>query len=611
MSLLAVLAGVVGVVLVTSLNSGVSAMSDTVRAADELATSAGRLRSALLDQETGLRGFQLTGSDAFLQPYRTGLRAERGAVDALLRNGTNGDLLVATQEASRQAYEWRANWAIPLIAMVEAGDLDAARARAATGEGRLMFDQVRGALGRVDLAIADVRADALASIEQRRDGLVTVIVFAVTLYGATLLLGALWALGRVAVPMHRLVSTAEALERGEPVHFSSGRADEIGTLAETLERLRLAERHRYETVNHLAERSTILNRLSELISYANDEAAVVRAGGAALERLVPNRGGEVLLVNPSFDQLRVHAVWGAVETPGDGRLAIDRPTACPGIRRNAVHVTRSALDAFSLTCEIHPLRSGSLVCVPMVALNEMIGVIHLERAEEDAFSEDDVHTASRVAEQVALAMANLRLMRRMETQAMSDPLTGLANPRSFDPLVERELAIARRDGQPAAIIMLDLDHFKQFNDAHGHPAGDEALRAFARTVRGSLRETDVAARYGGEEFAILLRNTDLEGAAVTAEKVRAAIEMTPIEIGPNRFVRITASMGVAASDRHGSDRVQLMRLADAALYEAKHDGRNRVAIAPGAPPPARAEADVPPTSIRGRLRTGRARGAES
>ena len=113
-------------------------------------------------------------------------------------------------------------------------------------------------------------------------------------------------------------------------------------------------------------------------------------------------------------------------------------------------------------------------------------------------------------------------MHRMERQAMTDPLTGLANARSFDPLVERELATARRDGRPAAVLMLDLDHFKAFNDAHGHPAGDEALRAFARAVRGSLRETDTAARYGGEEFAILLRNTDLVGAVTVAEKLRAA-----------------------------------------------------------------------------------------
>ena len=310
-----------------------------------------------------------------------------------------------------------------------------------------------------------------------------------------------------------------------------------------------------------------------------------------------------MLVNPSFDQLRLHSAWGETSTPTDRPLAVDRPHACPGIRRNAVHVTRSALDAFSLTCEIHPLRSGSLLCVPMVSHNQVIGVIHLEREEEDAFRDDEIQVAGRVTEQVALAMANLRLMQRMERQAMTDSLTGLSNARSFDPLVERELAIARRDGQGVAILMLDLDHFKQFNDTHGHPAGDEALRAFARTVRGALRETDVVARYGGEEFAILLRNTDLAGATIAAEKVRSATELTPVEIGPNRFARITASIGVAASDRHGDDRMQLMRQADAALYAAKSAGRNRIAAAPVAEARVADTATEPqPTSIRLRSR---------
>ena len=592
-----------GGMLAVVLGSSLDAMSERVRHADELAGHAGDLRASLLDQETGLRGYQLTGDDVFLQPYRLGLRREEGALAALIVGGESDALLLAAREVGTRAVAWRAEWVQDQLRLVEAGDVAAVRDRAASGGGRLLFEQIRGALGRVDLAISDIRDSAFESLAQGRRVTDIVIVGTVAAYGAALILGGLWLVRRVERPLAELVTTAEALERGERVRFVPRREDEIGTLATTLERLQATAQQRYESTAALADRSTVMNRLSELMSYADDEDAVIRAGVAALERLVPSRGGEVLLVNPSFDQLRVHSGWGDVATLG-GSLAVDRPTACPGIRRNTVHVTRSALDAFSLTCAIHPLRSGSLLCVPMVSHNQVIGVIHIERADEDAFDEDAVRTAGRVAESVALSMANLRLMHRMERQAMTDPLTGLANARSFDPLVERELAIARRDGQPAAVIMLDLDHFKQFNDAHGHPAGDEALRAFSRAVRGSLRETDVAARYGGEEFAILLRNTDLEGALVVAEKVRSTIELTPIEIGPNRFARMTASLGVAASDRHGTDRLQLMRLADAALYRAK-DGRNRVASGPVTEGDA-AEREQAPTSIRARVRRARA-----
>jgi len=611
---LVVMAVVTGVVLAIALGAALDSMSRDVEHADNLAADASQLRAALLDQETGLRGYQLTGDDAFLQPYRTGLRNEQGALDALILDARSDAVRTAAREAGRASETWRGSWVHPQLAMIASGDLEAVREAAATGDGRQLFDQVRGALGRVDLAVADVRAGAIASLADTELLLDVVIALAVAIYIIGLGFGGYWIVTRVSRPLDTLVQGAEALERGEPVHITARRDDEIGKLAETIDRLHQAVQQRYAAAASLADQSMTLNRLSELISYASDEEAVIRAGRATLQRLIPSRGGEVLLVNPSFDQLRLHSTWGEVNTPDDRPLAIGDPRACPGIRRNAVHLTRSALDAFSLTCEIHPMRTGSLLCIPMISHNEVIGVIHLERADEDGFTDDDVRLSGRVTEQVALAMANLRLMDRMERQAMTDPLTGLANPRSFDPLLERELAISRRDQQPVAVLMMDLDDFKRFNDTHGHPAGDEALRSLARTVRGTLRETDAAARYGGEEFAILLRATSLEGAVLVAEKLRAAIAHTPVEIGPNRFARITASLGVAASDRHGTDRMQLMHLADVALYEAKTE-RNRVASAPvrpespatdGADGAASASpADDKPTPIRRRLR-GRA-----
>lgn len=606
---LAVLAMLIGAVLSIVIGGSLGQMHESISRADELADEAANLRTALLDQETGLRGYQLTGDDAFLQPYRVGLRAEQGALDGLLLNAKGEPLVLAVREVSQEAEEWRASWVIPQLALVATDDLNAVAEQVATGGGKRRFEAIRGGLGRVDLAIGEIRSTALASIDQVQQLMLLLIGSAVVIFASALGAGGWWMFRRIAAPLDRLVGTAEALEGGAEVQFVAARDDELGTLAETLERLQQTIKQRYETAAELADRSTVFNRLSELISYAADEAAIIRAGSAAFERLVPNRGGEVLLVNPSFDQLHVNSVWGDAKAPAGGRLVVDRPTACPGIRRNTVHLTRSALDAFSLTCQVHPLRSGSLICVPMVSLNEIMGVIHIERDEEDAFDDEDLRSASRVAEHIALAMANLRLVRRMEAQAMTDPLTGLANARFFDPLVERELASTIREGRPVGLIMLDIDHFKQFNDSHGHPAGDEALRAFARAVRGSLRESDTAARYGGEEFAILLRNTDLEGAQAVAEKLRSAIELTPIEIGPNRFARISASLGVAASDIHGTDRMQLMRLADGALYDAKGGGRNRVVAAPGAVAEREASGGARPTRLKRRSAPARGRAA--
>ena len=256
------------------------------------------------------------------------------------------------------------------------------------------------ALDQLDVQIGGIRAEALASTEDAESFMTLVILLAVIVYGSALSLGAIWLVRRVAGPLDALSRSAEAMERGEPFAFVATRQDEIGGLAGTMARLHAIVEQRYAVVSAMAEQSSVLNRLSELVSYADDEDAVIRAGAAALERLVPSSGGAVALVNPSFDQLRVHSSWGESAALPDAPPPIDRPAGCPGIRRNAVHITRSAPDALSLSCEVHPLRSGSLLCVPMISHNEVIGVIHIERAEEDAFADDEVRLAGRVAEQL-------------------------------------------------------------------------------------------------------------------------------------------------------------------------------------------------------------------
>jgi diguanylate cyclase (GGDEF)-like protein len=204
----------------------------------------------------------------------------------------------------------------------------------------------------------------------------------------------------------------------------------------------------------------------------------------------------------------------------------------------------------------------------------------MESAGAAAFAPEALALVTRVAENVGLAMANARLMRTMEGQAMTDSLTGLHNTRFFDPYLEQELEAAQRDQQPLSVLMIDVDHFKAFNDTHGHPAGDEALRAFARVIGGSIRASDLAARYGGEEFIVALRHVGSEEALVVAEKLRTAVEQMVVELGPGRYARLTASFGTATTSPYVQDQKSLVALADAALYRAKEGGRNRVESAP-------------------------------
>ena len=323
----------------------------------------------------------------------------------------------------------------------------------------------------------------------------------------------------------------------------------------------------------------VFGHLSEQLSFAAEEDVLIRGGVAALRRLVASEIGDLLLANASQDRLVVAATWGpSTLNLGDAAYGLP-PVRCLGIRRGSVYAVRNASDELMLPCPAHPIERGSLLCVPMLALGQTIGVVHLEASEINAFGVDDEGQAARVAEQVALAIANARMLRTMESMALTDPLTRLHNARFFDPFLDREISAAQREGEAVGVIMIDLDHFKEFNDTHGHPAGDEALKVFARAALTVLRDSDTLARYGGEEFVVAVRDADLDATAVVAERLRLAVEHSSVEVGLGRYANFTASFGVAATTLHGSDRLMLLKAADRALYRAKRLGRNQVSVA--------------------------------
>lgn len=335
---------------------------------------------------------------------------------------------------------------------------------------------------------------------------------------------------------------------------------------------------RTEKDEHRRYRGTVdtFNRLAERITFAAEDPDLISAARVALSRLVPTKGGNILLMNPSHDRLIVGAAWGPGAAAEGTLAAIDRPVRCPGISRGSPYQVRDASDELSPGCPAHPTTSGSVLCVPLLALGQIVGVVHLERSEPDGFDAQAQYQAGRIAEQTALALVNARLVNTMESLAMRDPLTGLHNARFFDPYLDRELASARRTGQPLGLVLLDLDAFKHFNDTHGHPAGDLALKTFADTVLEAVRESDTVARYGGEEFVIAVPGADLTSTMRLAEKVRNGVAQMVVEVGPGRYARMTVSGGVANTSVHGYDRLQIMRTADKALYRAKGQGRNCV-----------------------------------
>jgi diguanylate cyclase (GGDEF)-like protein len=187
--------------------------------------------------------------------------------------------------------------------------------------------------------------------------------------------------------------------------------------------------------------------------------------------------------------------------------------------------------------------------------------------------------ASAVAERISMALANLRLRDVLRDQSIRDPLTGLFNRRYMEATLERELRRAARDNQSLAFLMIDIDHFKMFNDTFGHQAGDILLRAVGEFLGHGTREEDVACRFGGEEFVLILADTSLEIAYRRAEVLREELARLAVQHKGQTLGKITMSVGIAAFPEHGTSSEELIRKSDTALYKAKEDGRDRTETA--------------------------------
>jgi diguanylate cyclase (GGDEF)-like protein len=225
----------------------------------------------------------------------------------------------------------------------------------------------------------------------------------------------------------------------------------------------------------------------------------------------------------------------------------------------------------------------------MVAQGNAVGVLHLEfegtagpRYESGTESLRDLRQrlAVSVASHVALSLASLQLRETLREQSIRDPLTRLFNRRFLEESFERELQLAGRKKQSIAILFLDLDHFKRFNDTFGHDAGDSVLQSMADLFRNFFRTTDICCRYGGEEFAILLPESTSRDAAARADVLRSEVKNLRLQYKKQPLGQLTVSVGVAAFPEHGSTSEELFKIADQCLYESKAQGRDVVTVAP-------------------------------
>jgi diguanylate cyclase (GGDEF)-like protein len=290
----------------------------------------------------------------------------------------------------------------------------------------------------------------------------------------------------------------------------------------------------------------------------------------------------VMLVDDVSHQLVIEAVAGtALPSIRGTRFHLGEGiTGEVAAKGQAIYVPDVEKDPRYLHYKGRQHGKGSFLAVPLRTKGRVLGVMSMSRTKVDGFSTQEVRLAEAIAAQAALAISNARLYQQTLELSFTDALTGVANRRQLFMRLEQEFSRSTRFGDPLSILMIDLDHFKAINDAHGHTIGDGVLRGVALTLRRNVRRIDVVARYGGEEFCVVLPRVTKAEALEVAEKLRRAVAQTPLP-GPENGdkLNVTLSLGVAALGTDADDVAGLVERADSALYEAKRLGRDRVAMA--------------------------------
>ncbi|MES0882635.1 sensor domain-containing diguanylate cyclase [Roseibium sp. SCP14] len=396
---------------------------------------------------------------------------------------------------------------------------------------------------------------------------------------------AMW-LGRraIALPLLDVVNALRRLSRNDfDAELPVSRNDEIGDIGRAfrafkrhLINVQEQERVEQQRQSALTREIRLLSELNEWLQSSSSLDELFGMVSRFMTKLLPSSAGALYVYSNSRDVLDGACAWNG------GKLeAHIRPTSCWGLRRGRPYVFGDGEVSFA--CEhVTPGEDDEVyLCLPILAHGETVGLMHLTpsaQASKEEFLEQR-KLAQMAAEQVSLAIANTRMRDELHNQSIRDPLTGLFNRRHFIDLLRTSLERSRHNGQPVSLVSIDVDHFKKFNDNHGHDAGDMVLRAVGSVLEETCEGDQVPCRMGGEEFMVLLPDRSTVAATGVAEKLREAVEKIVVRYGEKNLPKITISCGVAGYPSHGRLPQDLMKSADDALYMSKDAGRNRVTVA--------------------------------
>jgi diguanylate cyclase (GGDEF)-like protein/PAS domain S-box-containing protein len=340
-------------------------------------------------------------------------------------------------------------------------------------------------------------------------------------------------------------------------------------------------------VNELERHNREITLLNELGTHLHTCLTTEEAYTAVADypqMLFPAESGALYVLSPSRTSVEAVAVWGEFLT-GEQVFA---PDECWALRRGKMHLVEDPRTG-QVCPHLGDTLSTSYLCVPMTAQGEAIGILHLQRrpsgtgpldAPRESLTESKQHLAQAVAELIALALANLKLRETLRIESSRDPLTGLFNRRYLEETLERELRRATRKQRPLGVILLDLDDFNGFNDAHGHDAGDALLHEAGGFLQKHIRGEDVVGRYSGEEFVLLMPEASLEVTRQRADKIREEFQQLTVEHRGELLKGGALSAGVVVSPEHVATVEAIMQAAAEDLARVRAEARERIASAP-------------------------------
>ncbi|MGI8560259.1 MAG: diguanylate cyclase [Luteimonas sp.] len=507
-----------------------------------------KVEATMRGAESAARGYRLSGNDALKQEYLSTVPAAIRALNALVESV--GDNPTQQQHALQAQALATARFG-ELQQLIDIQDAQGKEAAQAAMRIETSIERMR----RLSALTDAMHAEELRLLEQRRASSARSVqlLLAFVVLGIGLALVLLWIMIRSLASENRRGRELEREARESIVRLEEARA--------------LSER--------LSEQRRALSVYAGLLQSCHNLDEAMELTASTLKQLVPHAGGRCYVGRASGNFFETAADFGREAIASSDLL---RNEDCWALRRGQPHHTDGSegrmrcahLDAGTSLAGI------STLCVPLIAQGASLGLLHVNAPSDGGPGDNDAQLIESVAEQLAMAMANLQLRETLRMQSLRDPLTGLFNRRYLEENLQRELLRCERRGLPLSLLMLDVDHFKQFNDQHGHAAGDAVLAHVGRTLQSMVRNEDLACRYGGEEFTVVLPETDADVAIQRAEAMRAAISASTLLHLRKTLGPVTVSIGVASFPVDGATPEVLLELADASLYRAKAEGRDRV-----------------------------------